>query len=338
MSRPLLGITMGDPAGIGPEVVAKSLTHRSVYHACRPLVLGNVAAMERCIASLGIDNLKVRPSSQPFKTDYRYGRIDVLPTSDVSYNGVRYGVVSATAGRLGVEAVKQAITLALAGDIDAVVTAPLNKESIAAAGYPYPGHTEILAEMTGSRVAMLLIARKLRVVHVSTHVSLRDAIDVATTERIIATIRLAQQAMAGLGNERPRIAVAGLNPHASEGGLFGREEIEEIIPAIEAATAEGLEVHGPIPPDTLFVRASQKEFDVVVALYHDQGHIPVKMLGFDEGVNVTIGLPFVRTSVDHGTAFDIAGQGIARETSMLCAIDVALQFLGADRLPDLNLS
>jgi 4-hydroxythreonine-4-phosphate dehydrogenase len=319
---------MGDPAGVGPEITVKALMHAEVYTRCRPLVLGDVAAIKRAADLLGAA-IDIVPVATPDEGRFQHGRIDVLQATAAPDASVAFGKLSAEGGRLGVESVKRAVELAQTGQIDAIVTAPLNKEAMALAGYHYPGHTEILAEMTGKRAAMLLVTRKLRVVHVSTHVSLREAIDLVTTERVLATIRLAASSAAQLGLQAPRVAVAGLNPHAGEAGRFGREEIEAITPAIELARAEGIDARGPVPPDTLYFRASQGEFDMVVAMYHDQGHIPVKLLGFDEGVNVTIGLPIIRTSVDHGTAYDIAGTGKARDASMLQAIEVALQLVAA---------
>jgi len=240
------------------------------------------------------------------------------------------GVESAEGGRAAVEAVLRGADLALAGEIDAVVTAPLNKAAMHLAGFHYPGHTELLAERTGAgKITMLLTGPNLRVVHVSMHVGLQEAIARVTAERVADTIQLAADACRALGIAAPRIAVAGLNPHASEGGLFGDQEAREILPGIAAARARGHQVSDPQPPDTVFLRATQGEFDIVVAMYHDQGHIPMKLLAFDSGVNVSIGLPIIRTSVDHGTAFDIAGRGIAREESMLAAIAVAVQMAGA---------
>jgi 4-phospho-D-threonate 3-dehydrogenase / 4-phospho-D-erythronate 3-dehydrogenase len=222
------------------------------------------------------------------------------------------------------------VTLIQQGRYDAIVTAPINKEALRVAGFEWPGHTEMLADLAGARdVRMLLLSGALRVVHVTTHRSLRSAIDAATRDRVLRTIELAAAAGRELGAERPRIAVAGLNPHAGEGGLFGDEEIREIGPAVEAARAAGIDASGPWPPDTVFWRASRGDFDVVVAMYHDQGHIPVKLAGFDDGVNVTLGLPFPRTSVDHGTAFDIAGQGVARWDSMIAALRVAAGMAGS---------
>ncbi len=242
------------------------------------------------------------------------------------------GQVSAPAGRAAVEYVLRACDLAMAGAVDAVVTAPLNKEAMQRAGFRYAGHTELLAERTGaSQVSMLLVGPQLRVMHVSTHVSLREAIRRVTRERVAEVIELAHQACLALGISAPRIAVAGLNPHAGEGGLFGEEDARAIAPAVAEARARGLAAFGPLPPDTVFLRAVRGEFDIVVAMYHDQGHIPMKLLAFDHGVNVSIGLPIIRTSVDHGTAFDIVGTGRAREDSLLAAIEVAVQMVRAKR-------
>jgi 4-hydroxythreonine-4-phosphate dehydrogenase len=249
--------------------------------------------------------------------------------------------VSAAAGQAAYDYIERAVRLARAREIHGIVTAPINKEALAAAGMPHTGHTEILARLSDTRdYAMLLMGHELRVIHVTTHVALRQVPDLVTTERVLTTIRLAQTTMTGLGRPHARIAVAGLNPHAGEDGLFGDEEKTSIVPAIEAARAEGMTVVGPLPADTLFSRARGGEFDIVVAMYHDQGHIPVKTLGFsyDEttkrwtglsGVNVTVGLPFLRVSVDHGTAFDRAWKGIANPESMIEAIDVAVRMLEA---------
>jgi 4-hydroxythreonine-4-phosphate dehydrogenase len=240
------------------------------------------------------------------------------------------GEVRAAAGKAAVAYVERACDLALAGQVDAIVTAPLNKAAINLAGFPYPGHTELLKACTqADRVTMLLIGPKLRVVHVSTHVSLAQAIKLVKKERIEQVITLAHEACRALGISQPRIAVAGLNPHAGEAGLFGDQEQREIMPAVHAARAKGMDVSDPQPPDTVFLRATKGIFDIVVAMYHDQGHIPMKLLAFDDGVNVSIGLPIIRTSVDHGTAFDIAGSGQAKESSLRAAIDVAVEMVNA---------
>jgi 4-hydroxythreonine-4-phosphate dehydrogenase len=250
----------------------------------------------------------------------------VVPAGDASE--VELGRVSAAAGRAAVEAVRAGIRLVQEGRAGALVTAPISKEAMRAAGYGWPGHTELLADLTETReVRMLLVSGQLRVVHVTTHRSLRSAIEATTRGRVLKTIELAEQAGRLLGFERPRIGVAGLNPHAGEGGLFGDEEQTEIGPAVLEASSGGIQVSGPHPADTLFWRATRGEFDILVAMYHDQGHVPVKLSGFDEGVNLSLGLPFLRTSVDHGTAFDIAGRGVARWQSMAAAIRLAAQIL-----------
>lgn len=242
---------------------------------------------------------------------------------------VRPGRLSAEGGRAAVAAVERAVQLINQGEADALVTAPINKEALRLAGYPWPGHTEMLADLTRTKdVRMLLTTGRLRVVHVSTHRSLRSAVDAVTRERVLRTIQLADEAGQMLGVPKPRIGVAGLNPHAGESGLFGDEEQREIMPAVEDASRQGINVSGPWPADTLFWQAANGEFDLVVAMYHDQGHIPVKLMGFDTGVNMSLGLPIVRTSVDHGTAFDIAGKGIARWESMAAAIALAADIVG----------
>ena len=331
-SRPLLAITLGDPAGIGPEVVLKALQHGEVFSSCRPLVVGDQGVLDRAAAWLGI-----RPRYELLVGDSGCGRFErgtapLLDLANVALADAPVGQVSAGAGRAAVEYVTRACDLALARQVDAVVTAPLNKEAMHRAGFLYPGHTELLAERTGAeRVSMLLVGPDLRVVHVSTHVSLEEAIRRVTPARVLEVIEMAYSSCQALGIPAPRIAVAGLNPHASENGLFGAQEEKKIRPAIAAARARGWTVSDPQPPDTVFLRTTRGEFDIVVAMYHDQGHIPMKLLAFDSGVNVSIGLPIIRTSVDHGTAFDIAGTGRASEESMLAAIRVAVQMVAARR-------
>lgn len=329
MNRPLLAITLGDPAGIGPEVVVKALAHADVYESCRPLVIGDRRILARAaswVNSSPAFDVVHEPEQGVYSPDF----ITLLDLNNADPATIAPGEVSAAAGRAAVEYVLSACDLALNGAVDAIVTAPLNKEAMNLAGFHYAGHTELLADRTGAdKVSMLLTGPKLRVVHVSTHVSLTEAIRRVTTQRVEEVIDLAQRACQALGIPQPRIAVAGLNPHASEGGLFGDEEARQVMPAIANARARGLNVSDPQPPDTVFLRAVQGEFDIVVAMYHDQGHIPMKLLAFDSGVNVSIGLPIIRTSVDHGTAFDIAGTGRAREESMLAAIDVAVRMAQA---------
>lgn len=331
-TRPILAITLGDPAGVGPEIIVKALQQEDVYTRCRPLVVGDARMLARAAAWVGGPQPVLEPVGAPQAGSYRPGVVTLLDLHNADPARIAPGKVNGAAGRAAVEYVFAACDLALAGSVDAVVTAPLNKEAMHLGGYLYPGHTELLAERTGaSQVSMLLVGPSLRVVHVSTHVSLAEAIRRVTPERVRAVIDLAQTACRSLGIANPRIAVAGLNPHAGEGGLFGHEEADAIRPAIEAARRDGLDVSDPMPPDTVFLRAVKGQYDIVVAMYHDQGHIPMKLLAFDSGVNVSIGLPIIRTSVDHGTAFDIAGTGQASAESLLAALDVALQMVRARR-------
>ena len=323
--RPRIGITMGDPAGIGPEIILKGLSQETIYRQAVPMVIGDGATLDRAKGYVGT-GVSIRRVESVGAVTGRFGDVEVLDLKNVDVEKCQPGVLSTEAGRAAVEYVWKAIDLATAAELDAVVTAPLNKEAIHRAGYPFAGHTEIFAERTASRnYSLMLVAGRLRVLHVSTHVSLRDACDVVKKERVLQVIRLAHEVGAAWNLQRPRIAVAGLNPHAGEQGLFGREERDEIGPAVEAARAAGIDAKGPLPPDTLFFRAARGEFDFVVAMYHDQGHIAVKLRSFDRGVNVTVGLPIIRTSVDHGTAFDIAGKGTASPRSLLEAVRVAIR-------------
>ncbi|MFN8663034.1 MAG: 4-hydroxythreonine-4-phosphate dehydrogenase PdxA [Thermomicrobiales bacterium] len=327
--RPRLAITLGDPAGIGPEVVLKALMHEDVYAQADPLVIGDRRVLERTVTALGLP-LDIQPVSSLRDATFSPGTVTLLDLGNADPATFAIGEESAVAGGAAVDYVFRACDLAMAGDVDAIVTAPLNKAAMHMAGYTYAGHTELLTERTHApRVSMLLIGPGLRIVHVSTHVSLAEAIARVTPQRVEEVIQLAYDACRALGIAEPRIAVAGLNPHASEGGIFGNQEAESIIPAIAAARARGLNVSDPQPPDTVFLRATKGHYDIVVAQYHDQGHIPMKLLAFDSGVNVSYGLPVIRTSVDHGTAFDIAGKGVASESSMLAAIDVAVQMVRA---------
>lgn len=328
---PRIAITMGDPAGIGPEIVLKALLDPAAA-AARLVVIGDADLLARTAASLHLP-LEVRRVAEPTEApDAPDGTVAVIDPGLLPTGWHEIGRISPIAGAAAVGYVLKAVELAKAGQVDAIATAPLNKAAMHAAGYTrYAGHTEILADAVGSKeAAMLLVARNLRVIHVTTHVSLADAIGRTRPERVAKVIRLAHQAVRDLGIEQPRIAVAGLNPHAGEGGLFGQEEIEIIGPAIAGCRADGIDVTGPWPADTVFYRAAHlDQFDAVVAMYHDQGHIPIKMYAFDHGVNMTVGLSIIRTSVDHGTAFDIAGQGIASPLSMVEAIRVAVQIVRA---------
>ena len=325
-TRPILAITLGDPAGVGPEIIVKVLQHPNVYQRSRPLVIGDTRILQRAAEWVGVSALQIERVTDPSVGHYTLGLVTLLDLANANPADCPPGKISLSAGRAAVEYVFKACDMAMALQVDAVVTAPLNKAAFNLAGFHYAGHTELLAERThAGKVSMLLVSPRLRVVHVSTHVALEEAIRRVTPERVGEVIDLAQRSCQALGVPQPRIAVAGLNPHASEGGIFGNQEETGIMPAVRAARARGLNVSDPQPPDTVFLRAVKGEFDIVVAMYHDQGHIPMKLLAFDDGVNVSMGLPIIRTSVDHGTAFDIAGTGKAREDSLLAAIDVALQ-------------
>ena len=320
--QPLVAVTMGDAAGIGPEIIAKTFAEPDFTERNRAVVVGDMAILERAVKLLGL-SLRINPVAVPDEGRYEPGTMDVIPASDLPHD-LPFGKLDARAGAAAFEYVRRAIELSLDGSVVAIATAPLNKEAMHLGGHEYPGHTEILADLTGTGdYAMMLVAEDLRVIHVSTHVALREAIERATPERELAVIHLAHDALKKLGVDEPRIAVAGLNPHAGENGLFGAEDAEKIRPAVERAREQGLNASGPHPPDTVFSQAKQGRFDIVVVQYHDQGHIPIKLLGFETGVNVTVGLPFFRTSVDHGTAFDIAGTGEADHSSMQAALDLA---------------
>ncbi len=331
---PHLAITMGDPAGIGPEIVVKAcrrLRPRIAADELRLLVVGHRSAMEAAGRLLG------EPNGLPeTKADTTWPPLALLPAGE-EQEPIPLAAVSAEAGRFAYLAVERAVALALEGRIDAIVTAPLNKEALNLAGYHYAGHTDMLAALTGAKSSVMLLAHgDMRVGHVTTHVALADVPRLLTPERLRHTIELTYQAVRDLGVPHPRLAVAALNPHAGEGGMFGRQDIEITTPVVAACRSQGLDVTGPVPGDTVFVKLRARQFDAVVAMYHDQGHIPVKLLGFDvdpatgtwralSGVNITLGLPVIRTSVDHGTAFDIAGKGVASEESLIEAIDYALR-------------
>jgi 4-hydroxythreonine-4-phosphate dehydrogenase len=336
--RPLLGITMGDPAGVGGEIIAKALTRSSIREICRPLVIGDARIMKLACSQAARSDLEVRsfdPDSNPAAMEFDPTTVNVLDLANVDPAELEYGKVGAAWGRAAFQYIETAIHLAMEGQLHGTVTAPIHKLALNRAGIDFPGHTEIFASLTGTRdFTMMLVEGKFRVVHVTGHLSLRDALENIRRERILVVIRLTWEMLRRIGVAEPRIAVAGLNPHAGDGGLFGNEEEREILPAVEEARALGIRAEGPFPPDTCFPRAAGGVFDAAVAMYHDQGHIPIKMRGFrwDKslgqwssvgGVNVTLGLPIIRTSVDHGVAFDIAGRGIASEESMVAAIELA---------------
>lgn len=314
-----IGITMGDPAGVGPEIICRALADLSPSGRAGVVVFGTKAVLDRANELTGAGlSFGDWPARAP------PGSVSVLDIRVRGSEAVRDGAMSAAAGACSYAYIERAATAALAGDISVIVTAPINKEALHAAGYPFEGHTELLAHLTGAKSSfMLLASEKLSTIHVSTHVSLAGAVQRATVERELATMQVGNAHLKRLGIARPRIAVAGLNPHSGENGLFGTDEIERIKPAIEAARSEGIDVTGPIPGDTVFYRALQGEFDLVVAQYHDQGHIPTKLIAFDSTINVSLGLPILRVSVDHGTAFDIAWRGIARHDNMNATIAYA---------------
>jgi len=315
---------MGDPTGAGPEIVVKALCSPEIKGLCRAVVIGGAAVMRAAVEIVKIP-AETRAINNAGEARFADGVIEVIDLGNVNMETLVRGRIDAMGGKAAFAYVETATKLALKKEIDAVVTAPLNKEALNKAGYAYSGHTEILAHLCGvSDVVMMLVAGNLRIAHVTTHVSLRQACDLVTKDRILRVLGLSNEGVQRMGIVSPRLVVAGLNPHAGEGGLFGNEEREQILPAVEAARASGLNVTGPLPPDTVFLRASRGEFDAVIAMYHDQGHIPMKMVGFEEGVNVTLGLPIIRTSVDHGTVFGKAGKGTANPRSMIEAIKLAV--------------
>ena len=329
MTPPLVAVTLGDPAGIGPEIIARTFADPDFHQKNRALIVGDAKMLRRATDLLGL-SLKINEIPEPEDAAFEAGTADVLQVGDLPED-LPFGELDARAGDAAFRYVEKATKLASAGRVAAIATAPLNKEAMHLAGHGYPGHTEILADLTNTEdYAMMLVTDELKVIHVSTHVSLKEAIERAQPERELSVIRLAHESLRKLGVENPRVAVAGLNPHAGENGLFGKEDLERIRPAVKAALDEGIDASGPWAPDTVMMRARQGHFDVVVVQYHDQGHIPIKLMGFDTGVNVTVGLPFFRTSVDHGTAFDIAGTGKADHASLEAALDLARSLAGAE--------
>lgn len=355
--RPTVAITMGDPAGIGPEIALKAALEERVRSRCRPVIVGSLSVLEHVAKSLeipcrltpwassggavekasdgnGLSDGMTSVGAQAFHDSAR--TIEIVDLANCRPEQFEMGRVSPLCGRASADYIEKAVAMTLSGIAAAVVTAPIHKESLHLAGVNAPGHTEMLAQLTGAKeYAMMLVAGGLRVSHVTTHIALKDVPGRITTARVYSVIRLTHDAVQAMGVDSPRIGVAGLNPHGGEGGLFGKEELEQIIPAVQRARHDGITVDGPVPADTVFVKARAGQYDAVVAMYHDQGHIPVKLAGFHvdprsgtwsavEGVNVTLGLPIIRTSVDHGVAFDIAGKGVASWQSMVDAIDLAV--------------
>lgn len=330
--KPIIAITMGDAAGVGPEIIIKSLTSKDIYNLSRPVVIGDASILIREVKALS-KQLVVNVIESPEKGVYEQGTIDCIDLGLLPED-LPYGKISAKAGHAAFCYLEKAITLAKEKKVDAICTAPLNKEALHKGGHLYPGHTEILAELTNTEdFSMMLSAPNLKVIHLTTHVGLIEAVGMINPERTHKVIQLAHDTLTKAGFERVRIAVCGINPHAGENGLFGNgEEEEKLIPGIQKAKSEGIEVSGPYPADTLFFRTIRGDFDIVVACYHDQGHGPVKALGLEAGVNITVGLNggIIRTSVDHGTAFDIAGKNLADEGSLIEALKMAVELAPKD--------
>lgn len=321
----IIAVTMGDPAGIGPEIIIKALTEGELSGS-PVVVVGCAQTLGRLLALKITPQAELRIIDDVAQAQFSPGVIHVIDEALSNPEALEPGVVQAQAGDLAYRCIKRATALAMDGKVRAIATAPLNKEALHLAGHHYPGHTELLAHLTGSKdYAMVLYTDKLKVIHVTTHIALRKFLDTLNQARVKTVIQIADSFLRRVGYQQPRIAVAGVNPHAGENGLFGNEEIEIVGPAVEAMQSKGLNVTGPCPPDTVFMQCHEGMYDMVVAMYHDQGHIPLKLLGFYDGVNITAGLPFIRTSADHGTAFDIAWTGKARSESMAVSIQLAMQ-------------
>jgi 4-hydroxythreonine-4-phosphate dehydrogenase len=331
-----IAITMGDAAGIGPEIIVKALERKDLRRNSLPIVIGDAGTMEQAL-SIAKSNLKIQPIAEVEQAQDDPGMIPVLDLKNIDLTRLKHGKVDPMPGKAAVEYIQKAVALAMEGKVGAIVTAPIHKEAINKAGFHYAGHTELLSHLTGTKnYCMLLAPGSFRVSHVTTHTSMRNSCDRIKQERVLTVIRLTYEFLKQLGIENPRIGVAGLNPHSGEDGLFGDEEKTEIIPAIEEAKGKGWNVEGPVPPDTVFTKMKGKQYDAVVAMYHDQGHIAVKLVGFSmkpggkewdkmSGINMTLGLPIIRTSVDHGVAFGKAGEGRANPQSMVDAIKLAIQ-------------
>ncbi|MEW5288955.1 D-threonate 4-phosphate dehydrogenase [Erwinia papayae] len=321
----IIAVTMGDPAGIGPEIIIKSLAEGELSGATA-VVVGCASTLRRVLGMGITPQAEIRVLNRVAEARFAPGIINVIDEPLAEPQALKPGVVQVAAGDLAFRCVKRATELAMAGEVHAIATAPLNKEALHAAGHLYPGHTELLAKLTDSKdYAMVLYNDRLKVIHVTTHIALRKFLDTLNGERVETVTAMADTFLRRVGYTNPRIAVAGVNPHAGENGLFGDEEIKIVGPSVEKMKAQGLNVSGPCPPDTVFLQCYEGQYDIVVAMYHDQGHIPLKLLGFYDGVNITAGLPFIRTSADHGTAFDIAWTGKAKSESMAISIQLAMQ-------------
>ncbi len=329
--KPVIGITIGDPSGIGPEIILRALKSENIYQHCRPFVIGSTGVLARAAReALGEEKLKTRIITKPKEAEYTCGTVNVVQTGTYDCDSLLWGKEQKLAGQIAVDAVYKSIEMGMALELDAVATAPINKVAIKMAGVRQAGHTEIYLDGTKADYVLTMFdCFGMRVFHLSRHISLRKAIDYATKEHVLADVERINFQLKQLGIDSPKIAVAGINPHCGEGGLFGDEEIREIAPAVEAAREKGICAVGPIPPDTLFSRGKKGEFDAILAMYHDQGHMPCKTLDLERSVSVTLGLPFIRCSVDHGTAFDIAGKGIATDVSMTAAIEATIKYAKA---------
>jgi 4-hydroxythreonine-4-phosphate dehydrogenase len=328
---PFIAITMGDPAGIGPEILLKALNREEIYRVSKPIVVGDVDLLKSVSKQIG--SLSFHVIANPNEVTGKPGVVEVIPVSSLNKDSCAPGRPTRDGGKAMVDYILKAVELTTGSQVSAMVTCPINKELMHLAGYTFEGHTELLAHLTHSaHYVMMLAGEHLRVALATTHCALRDVAQRLTKDLIVKTVRITSQALEEyFAISRPRVAVAGLNPHAGESGLFGREDIEVVQPAVEEAQKKGLTIEGPLPADTVFYHAYKGRFDAVVALYHDQGLIPLKLLHFTDAVNITLGLPIVRTSVDHGTAYDIAGKGIADPSSLVAAIKMAARIAGTRR-------
>jgi 4-hydroxythreonine-4-phosphate dehydrogenase len=323
--KQLIVITMGDPAGIGPEIIAKTIDSGELFPLCRPVVIGDASVMKKLIEEMRL-SITVHPIASLAEADPAHGKLDVLDLKQVNLSHHKWGAPDLSSGKAVVAYITKAAALAMSGEAAAIVTAPISKEMMNAAGHHYAGHTELLADLTDTKeYGMMFVGGGLHVILATIHLALKDVPHRLTTATVLKTIRLAHKAMRSFGIDAPRIGVAALNPHAGEGKLFGTEEWDVILPAVIKAREEGIHASDPVPADTLFYKARNNYYDIVVAMYHDQGLAPLKMLAFGTAVNVTVGLPIIRTSVDHGTAYDIAGKGCADPTSLLEAVKLAVK-------------
>ncbi|WP_035351696.1 4-hydroxythreonine-4-phosphate dehydrogenase PdxA [Fictibacillus gelatini] len=324
--KPVIAISMGDPAGIGPEIIAKALSKSEIYDVCRPVLVGHKEVMSQALSITGL-SMKLNPIATPSEGEFTSGIIDIIHLDNVDMEELKMGEVQGMCGQAAFDYIQTCIEFANEGVVDAFATAPINKESLKAANVPYIGHTEMLAKLTGVEDPLTMFeVRSLRIFFLTRHLSLKEAIGQMTKERVHDYLKRCTKALHRLGIENGTIAVAGLNPHSGENGLFGREEVDEIAPGIEKARKEGINAFGPVPADSVFYQALNGKYDAVLSLYHDQGHIAAKMTDFERTISITNGLPFLRTSVDHGTAFDIAGKGLAGSVSMEEAIKLAAKY------------